>query len=240
MNLLYPSKIIWRLDLTPDQTPETILGKTTYKRVIKTLPLLEAAGYRFVIEPITDAWLNDFAPLYQEHIGKKNNSIVFDIIERVHEGQQAGKEYFVISLYHQQVLCGGLIFASLNNTFRVAFRVFPLQTTIKTPTSASYVAEYLLLEHAFAQHISKLSHGRDRNAYGINTSIGLALYKLRVGGQPFAAPGTEFLPIADLATQSADPFLVFLADTPDQPCRSALFYSTDPIKTQDQSQQLER
>jgi hypothetical protein len=57
MDTLYPSKIIWRLHFTPGLTSEAILGKTIYKRVMKTLPLLEEAGYRFMIEPITDAWL---------------------------------------------------------------------------------------------------------------------------------------------------------------------------------------
>jgi hypothetical protein len=53
------------------------------------------------------------------------------------------------------------------------------------PISVSYVAELELNTYALSNHCQYITHGTDRNSYGTALSIGLADYKIRIGGIPY-------------------------------------------------------
>jgi len=67
----------------------------------------------------------------------------------------------------------------------ISFRAFlPKWPSGTLQTSPSLYAEYVTAKEAFIQHKLEVSHGKDRNLFGINSDIGQLMYKLSVGYKP--------------------------------------------------------
>jgi len=211
-DILYPSHIAWRVSWGGVGDIDEIWGLETSKRVAKAKERLAAAAvpYRFVVGEMTNEWLDRFVPLYEEYIGAKENGTVFDIRNKITTNQAVGKKYEAISLWQGDVFLGGVIYSLGVKALHVAYRVFPRQLDIKLPISCSYVAEDYLYRRAFELQKHGIVHGKDRNPYGINSAIGLAEYKLKVGCAPWVSQ-SEAVVFSDATELRADQeALVFL------------------------------
>lgn len=186
MDISFPRYISWRIHLQ-NNDPFSAFGKQTTSRIKKADQLLSQYGYRFIIEDVTSDYLDTFIPLYEKNILSKERGTVFPVRARIAEGEKSGKRYQVVSLYKHDEYLGGIIFSITpsNDFLASAYKVFPHEIPEKIPISVSFVADSYFYSHSISLGCSDLSHGYDRNIYGYHSSIGLACYKIQVGGKPF-------------------------------------------------------
>ena len=226
-DILYPSHIAWQVSLVGLTNVGQLFGAETMKRLEKAKVLLaeSPAGFRFVCEEITPAWLDKFVPLYEEYIGSKENAAVSHVREHITEEQAKGKKYETISLWEGEKFLGGVVYAVMPESIQVAYRVFPRQLSVKLPVGMSYVAEDYLYRRVFELGKKKIVHGRDRNPYGLNSAIGLAEYKLKIGCSPLVSRAAivTFKKVEDLPTDKEA--LVFLGKELGEPITEALLIS---------------
>ena len=232
--IMYPSHIGWRVALDGVNDVAHFFGTETVKRVEKSKTLLAQSptGFRFICEPVTPAWLDAFVPLYEEYIGAKEHAAVSQVRAHIAAEQAKGKAYETISLWEGKKFLGGVIYAVMKDRIQVAYRVFPRQLSVKLPVGVSYLAEDYLYRRVFELGKKTIVHGRDRNPYGLNSAIGLAEYKLKIGCAPFvsSAPVVTFKKLAELpAHQEA---LVFLGTEKERTITQARLISERALEEQ--------
>lgn len=134
------------------------------------------------IEPIGEDFLAKFIPLYEEQIGRKDHPRVFDIRDKTLVNKKIASPYFSLTIEDSGEFVGGLIFSVRESCLAIAYRSLKTKWPIaKLPAGPALYAEYLIAEQAVKEHKPIISHGKDRNPYGQNSSIGLAAFKLSVG-----------------------------------------------------------
>lgn len=179
MIITYPSAHTWAKSLTADAFAG--FGKNHLARLKTTLRKIDASTVTYTIEPLTTAHLEWFVPLYTATIAGKNNPKVNDIFAST-LGKDSPHPYYILTINESAVPIGATIFAARKSSLSFAYRIYPnewMQNNL--PAGPSLYAEYLLNAWAIEHGYTKISHGKDRNPYGINASIGLALFKLSVG-----------------------------------------------------------
>src|SRR5690348_1201608 len=97
---LYPVYLTWRADLRPSMAMAELFGKHQAQRITKALQRLAAANqvYSFRVEEIGDNFLDEFIPLYEQHIGAKRRGTVFDVRAKIKAAQERGKVYEAVAL----------------------------------------------------------------------------------------------------------------------------------------------
>lgn len=209
--MLYPTYVAWQLDLSGVSHADQLFSRERLRRVTKAAALLRQAGYRMEIQPAGAKYLDYFIPCYQQHVSAKKGT-VFDVRSHLARAWQRGREYEAISLWAGQTLLGGLLYCVGVSSVSVAYRVFPRHLPVKLPIGCSLVAERWLAERALALGRRAIWHGRDRNVYGLNSAIGLAMYKTNLGCLPYVSRTgmNSFQAVAALAL--ASDALVLLGD----------------------------
>ncbi len=136
------------------------------------------------IEPLTAELLTWFEPLYKKTISEKNNAQLFDISAKTIDSNN-GKKYLALVISENGERIGASIFSQLPDRINVAFRIFPQSwSSFRSDASPTLYSDWVLSEYALKQSITTMSHGKDRNPYGPNADIGLALFKLSVSCKP--------------------------------------------------------
>lgn len=184
--MLYPTYVAWQLDLNGVSQVDQLFGRERHRRITKAAALLDQAGYRLEIQPVTANYLDDFIPCYQKHMAAKKGTF-FDVRSHLSRAWQRGWEYESISLWARETLLGGLLYRVGASSVSVAYRAFPRQLPVKLPIGCSFVAERLLIERALLRGRRVIWHGRDRNVYGLNSAIGVAMYKANLGCVPYVS-----------------------------------------------------
>ena len=183
MKINYPSHHKWNKPLADD--PFYSFGKSNTARLKSTLNKIDNLDIKHEIAPLTEETLSWFTPLYNKTISNKNNPKVFDIYATT-LGKNSKFPYFSLSLYENGSPIGATIFSERKNILSIAYRIYPNKwNDHKLQASPSIYTEYLLTKYGIEKGFTKLSHGRDRNPYGPNAHIGLAIYKLSVGCSVF-------------------------------------------------------
>lgn len=175
------------------------------EKIRTTVPRLEAAGVSYNIEPLTEAFLKSFMPMYEAEIGAKQNAMVHDVRGNTLDNPEAKHPYFCLSLKEDGLFVGGSIFSVRPNSVAFAYRAFSGSWISKSlRASPSLVGEYAVAQYACEQGKIYLSHGKDRNPYGLNASIGLATFKLSVGCRPSIRQGAYEIQTIDTNTIKTD------------------------------------
>jgi hypothetical protein len=190
MQLTYPSHHSWTKDISAGI--EIDFSGRAAKKIHHSLPRLEEAGVTYRIEPLTEHFFNDFLPLYTNQIGAKDNALLHDVVEKTLHNKSHDFPYYSFSLWEHGEFIGGTIFSLRTDKVSYAFRVFVTdwnQSNLKA--SPALIGEYVIAEFATKEGKKFLSHGKDRNPYGINAAIGLATFKLSVGCKATVATGSE-------------------------------------------------
>jgi hypothetical protein len=183
MQVTYPSHHRWMRDISAG-VDIGVSGRIV-KLITRSLPLLEENGVVAKIEPLHEGFFDEFTPMYIENIGKKNNAIVFDV-----KATTLGKAdnifpYFGYSIHENGKYIGGTIFSLRKDRVSYAYRTFEKNWfEAKLPANPALIGEHMIAEFARNQGINLLSHGKDRNPYGLNSAIGMAIFKLSVGCHP--------------------------------------------------------
>lgn len=167
------------------ENPEDLFGKKNKKRILSTLPKISEHPITHSIKPLDEEFLHWFTPLYSEIIGAKDNAIVHDIHEAT-LGKGSEAIYWCLELLENNTPVGGTIFRIKDEKILIAFKVYPHNWKEGTlQANPSLYTEYLLSKFAYDSGKEIISHGKDRNPYGINAAIGLATFKLSTGYKPY-------------------------------------------------------
>jgi hypothetical protein len=183
MQITYPSHHRWMKDISAGAN--TGFSGRVVKFIEKSLPLLEQNRIIAKIEPLREEFFDDFTPMYTEKIGQKNNAIVFDVKATTLEKVGVDFPYFGYSIHEDGKYVGGTIFSLRKDRVSYAYRTFEKKWfNADLPASPALIGEYMIAEFARDKGVDLLSHGKDRNPYGLNSAIGLAIFKLSVGCYP--------------------------------------------------------
>jgi hypothetical protein len=182
MIITYATHHTWVKPVLPNTRDS--FGKNARAQLTASLRAYSDAGIRLVHEKITQDFLNRFIPLYEERIREKKHPIIFDIQGKT-LGSESKKQYFSQTIWENDVFIGGTIYSIRDAQMRIAYRTFLRKWhTAKLRANPSLLAEYNLEEHAQSTLLHTIIHGKDRNPYGLNSHIGLAIFKLSAGCHP--------------------------------------------------------
>lgn len=208
MKTTIPNKVRWQKAIPED--PLSVYSKEKRRRIRQILNDPDS-GIEADFLPLDAAGIAWFEPLYQATIGQKQNAILHNIADTTIDSGN-GAEYWLLELKDAGERIGGTVFSVRENQLNIAYRVYPNDwASEQTGANPSLFTDYLI--SARAQELGKefLSHGKDRNPYGVNSSIGLAIFKLSVGCSPFVPVEREF---QELDTEAiTDDTLALLAPT---------------------------
>ena len=192
MQVTYPSHHQWLKNISAG--PEIDFSGSVAQKIHAALPHLNKHGVTYSIKPLSEDFLKDFMPMYRTEIGTKPNALMQDVPEKTLYNKEAKYPYFCFSLEESGVFVGGAIFSVRPDRVAFAYRVFNNSwTTAKLRASPALIGEYAVAQYACSLGCIYLSHGKDRNPYGLNANIGLATFKLSVGCRPSALGEFEVL-----------------------------------------------
>lgn len=155
------------------------------KKILSTLPFLPEALIDYHIEPLTEAFFKKFLPLYMIQIQTKPNALIHNIIEKTLHNNQSNFPYYCLSITEGDTFIGGAIFSVRKDRVSYAYRTFINQWQhAKLKAGPALIGEYAVAEFSCALGLKYISHGKDRNPYGLNANIGLATFKLSIGCYP--------------------------------------------------------
>lgn len=184
MLIEYANKHRWYKELHGD--PLEGFGENSQARIKSTLKKVGPTGIETNIQPLTKELLAQFLPIYEAEINKKDNPKIFDVEEKTLGSAASPYPYFYLSLMEKGERLGGTIFCERPDALFVSYRAYiPDWQTAKLQAKPALYAEYVLASHAVSLGKSRLSHGKDRNPYGLNANIGLAAFKLAIGCRPY-------------------------------------------------------
>ena len=191
MQVTFPSHHRWQKDISSGI--EIDFSGRAAKKIHASLPILEENSINYSIETLAEDFFIDFMPLYTEQIGNKQNALLYDVKDKTLFNKTHSFPYYSFSLYESGVFIGGTIFSLRTNIISYAYRTFKNNwQQAKVKASPAMIGEYVIAQFA-AEHGKKfLSHGKDRNPYGLNAAIGLATFKLSVGCRPSVGKESEY------------------------------------------------
>ncbi len=224
MNIKYNSHIIWKINLSKFSQSNDVFSAKTFKKITATERKLNEMEYVFRFENVTNDLLDEFIPKYEEYISSKKNPAIHNIRSITMYNTNHDYSYQSLSLYHKEKLVGALLFTVREKRISTAFKFYPKQLEIKLPISVTMVAERILLDYAFMLKKNYLYHGVDRNCYGDNAEIGLAMTKLQVGCLPYVPTSQQYVSYTNYKSSDHDS-LVFLACQKGKLCKKALLYT---------------
>lgn len=205
MELYYASEHKWMKVINEDPLSE--LGKNNKARLRSTINALEKTDIEYTVEPLTHDILNWFVPLYEKQIAGKNNPKIHNIAAKT-LNKISSYPYYILILKENGIAIGGTIFSKRKRILSIAYRIYPHNWNKNNlQASPSLFTEYAINSYGFSEGYNLLSHGKDRNPYGKNASIGLALFKLSVGCNAFLPTNFEAVKL-ELSTVTED-LLVF-------------------------------
>jgi len=179
MKIQYLKEHAWYKQVASD--PLTLMGKSNQAQLRSTLRHEHLSSISYSIEPLTMEIIEWFTPLYTAEILRRNNPKVSDIYATT-LGKESPHPYFALLLYENNERIGATIFSVRAHTLSIAYRMYPHKwNKVTLQANPSLYTEYIINMHAKEIGLLKLSHGRDRNPYGINSHIGLASFKLSIG-----------------------------------------------------------
>jgi|694.fasta_scaffold58263_1 hypothetical protein len=212
MKLAFPNKVNWRIYLGSQFSLEKHFGKS-YAKIVKSVDALARDGYKVEFKDLTEELLDQFIPLYEQNLIAKKNPKIFDIKKLIEQTQSDNATIQMLVLSKDDKFLGGYIFSNYENSYRIMFVVLPksLETKIFV-NNVAFLMIFKMIEKSLEDKKEYFSHGRDRNLFGLNADIGLAIFKLRCGFKPYIKdkPDIEFLD--EFKWNGTDDVLLFAGD----------------------------
>lgn len=183
MRINYATVHRWRKEVTDN--PISLFGTSEQKKLKETLRKVSTNDITFSIRTLDEEFLDWWYPIYEERISSKENPVVFNIRDKTLGNQDKEKAYFSLTLVEGADRLGGVIFSIKADTLFFAYRTLEYDwKRALLRASPSLFVEHALAEYAKEIGLKHISHGLDRNPYGLNSSIGLAGFKLSTGCRP--------------------------------------------------------
>ncbi len=186
MQITYASHHTWYKYSLDDSLDH--YGKNDRKKLRKSLEQAENKGVEFEFCPLHESFLTWFIPMYRQTIGSKKNAHIYDVQQTLTKRPDRSFGYHTLTVRDNGKIVGGCIFNDFGWYYGIAYRVFDQHwPQAALPASPAFLAELKLDLHTKQQNRKMLSHGRDRNPYGLNSAIGLCIFKLAAGCKPRTA-----------------------------------------------------
>jgi hypothetical protein len=186
VDLVYPTKITWRVSFDEISDPIMVFGKLIRKKIKSDLRKLAQSEYFFKVEDVDVAYIERFVPLYKRNLETKHNILISDIRGKVIDNPRHNFKFQALSLYKNDLYLGGLIFSIRDDHFVGAYRAFPRTLEdLHLKEGVGILCDYFLYEYALKLKKRFVRRGKDRNCYGQNADIGLAMYKLKAGNTAY-------------------------------------------------------
>jgi hypothetical protein len=193
------------------EKPESLYSSNNEKRIRSTLPRISDQGITHEFKPLDAAFLSWFVPMYESTISDKKNSVVHDVYETTLGNKNSLSEYWSLAVYEKGEPVGGTVIGVRADRIMIVYRIYKQKWSKGTlQANPSLYSEYLVSKYAFDTNKSFVSHGKDRNPYGLNANIGLAIFKLSVGCAPsIIRENDEYTPTTiDVATLDTDALIL--------------------------------
>ena len=180
MIIQHTDKHRWIKEIDPLIFPD--FGKNNTKKIQSLLNKISSTNITHLFEPLTPAYIEWFEKLYNANLATKHNPRPYDVY-----GTTLGKEvivhpYYILILLENGTPIGGTIFTLRTDRLSMVYRTYPADWMENdSKCSPALYAEYLATEYALAQNKPKLVHGVDANPYGVNSHVGVAIFKLSTG-----------------------------------------------------------
>lgn len=232
MKIPYAEKQTWRKETV--ELPETLYSRKNVKRIRSTIAKLEENAISYEFKKLSVDFLDSFTPLYRDLIGKKRNANLHDLYEKTLNNPNSSYEYLSLGITMGRTALGGAILLSSSDIFMIAYRAFlPKWPHGSLQASPSLLADYLIAQTAYKLGKKHISHGKDRNLYGLNSEIGQLTYKLSVGYAPKLPIATNESSIKlniDISTIKSDCVILQYPDTGNDIHRAMLITSHENEK----------
>ena len=191
MRLRYAPKHRWLKQLPADFIEN--YGSSAQKQLRTSLEKIVEAEITHTIAPLTESDIDWFTPFYEANLASKDSAVIHDVYATT-LGKHPKDTYFMLKTSERGVSRGAMIFAKREDRIATVYRTFERDwQESKLRANPALLSEYFLDSYAKECGYSKLSHGKDRNPYGLNAAIGLATFKLSIGCRPYCyETETEF------------------------------------------------
>ncbi|MBT3538588.1 hypothetical protein HOF40_03495 [Candidatus Parcubacteria bacterium] len=223
----YPKFVLWKTDVKNVQNAYELFGKKTAKRIEKSIEKILESDYEIRFEDVDESFIDAFLPIYTDSITQKKGKL-YNVKEKIKKFQDEGVVYRSISLYKENILKGAMIYTIREKNLGISYNIFPNEISVKLPIkNITFVADYHIYQDAIDRKKEFVSHGKDRNLYGIPThsSIGVANHKLRAASLPHVSNSmkNEILNLDELSID--EDTLIFSGDEKGASIKKALLVS---------------
>lgn len=226
MEILYPSKVRWVKEIHPDILLD--FGKSTAKKIVKFNDQVPDHAIQHSITPLDQSFLDWFTPMYENTLSSKQNPNIHNVYETTLGRTDITYTYSALTLEENGVPIGGTIFALRENFLSMVYRTYPKNwTTFKGACTPAMYAEYIITKYAQESGKARLIHGTDRNPYGVNSSIGVAIFKISVGSWIELPTKKYEVQALDTTTLTTDAFVLEMPDSGQRITRGHLICSPE-------------
>jgi len=224
--LTYPSKITW-LEIVTERA-DSELGKNHRARIRSFLSKLSNTTITHTVTPLTPKEVDWFTPLYNTKISQKGNPKINNIYETT-LGRSGPRDYFILMLYESNIPIGATIFSERKDRLSIAYRIYPndwVMQSVPLQANPALYGEYLINAYAWQRGYKLISHGLDRNPYGPNAHVGLALFKLSIGCTPYITGSSHEILSLDLNNTFEDVLVMEMPSGDNKKIQRATLYAT--------------
>ncbi|MES2748946.1 MAG: hypothetical protein V4668_00075 [Patescibacteria group bacterium] len=222
MIITIPDKVSWRKTIGTDSFSH--YNKTNAKRILKTFTHQMRDEIAYTIETLTRDHLAWFEPMYVAKIAQKDNPQIINLYETTLN--KVKRDFKILIITESEVKLGAIIFSENATEVNISYKIFADTWNMSTlPAGPSLYADFLLTEHAARSQKITISHGKDRNGYGMTSSIGLAIFKISLGYKPYLPKKYEFISMDD--TQITKDSLYFTVTSEDSSLVGNLYTTKD-------------
>lgn len=199
-------------------------GTNGAKKLRKTLNDENIAKITVTYELLDKSHLDWFTPLYNSHISSLHNPNPRDVYESTLGKTDAQYPYYIMTISEDNEIIGAMIYTLREDRVSIVYRAIAHSwSKFDMLASPPLLAEYLITTYAIENGKNQIVHGSDKNFYGVNTNIGMAIFKLSIGCHPYVREEHEIISFNE-SSISTDT-LVFLYPTDGDRITNAILYT---------------
>jgi hypothetical protein len=183
MLVTHTDKHRWIKKIDPEIFPD--FGKNNTKKIKSLLEKLPTTTITHTITLLTPEDIIWFEAHYNTNISAKHNPKPYDVYATTLGKEVINFPYYILSLFENGEPIGGTIFTLRPDRLSMVYRTYPSDwNNAQEKCTPALYAEYLATAYALEQNRPYLVHGRDLNPYGVNSHVGVAIFKMSIGCYP--------------------------------------------------------
>ena len=206
--LTRPEEVRWVVDVSQPDVFTLIKSKSLRKFLKKSEEILQAKEIEWELKVLTQQDFEEWLVFYREKMTELNFKLHADTtwyLDRTSKGKVIEAAFFYQEVEGKKKLVGSGIFLITPEKEAVfAFKSSDhISLSNEKNSSLGAVIDFLFLKEMFARNFPLISSGRSGNAYGVTSTFGYPIYKLRFGYEPTTPEDTplyDWVPINDEKT----------------------------------------